>query len=182
MPGFEDTTNWLLVAQAGIAVPVSTHWAVGVSGRYTFDNTPAAGLEKEDLAVLATLSYSLKGFEPEAAAGRRTLKAEKKAAALPGLGWSRMAGLAFAMNRGNSETLSLIGDLATDYRTEGCEWLNAASLAYGETGDTTTLENLRATGKTIGVISHVEAMKERITTQIRVIKTDGGGGRLEVSI
>jgi len=44
------------------------------------------------------------------------------------------------------------------------------------------LENLRATGKTIGVISHVEAMKERITTQIRVIKTDGGGGRLEVSI
>ena len=42
------------------------------------------------------------------------------------------------------------------------------------------LENLRATGKTIGVISHVEAMKERITTQIRVIKTDGGGGRLEV--
>ncbi len=42
------------------------------------------------------------------------------------------------------------------------------------------LENLRATGKTIGVISHVEAMKERITTQIRVIRTDGGGGRLEV--
>ncbi len=144
MPEFQDTDNWLLVAQAGIAVPVSTHWAVGLSGRYTIDNTPAAGLEKDDLAVLATISYSLKGFAPEAAAGRRTLKAEKKAAALPDLGWSRMAGLAFAMNRGNSETLSLIGDLAADYRAEGYEWLNAASLAYGETGDTTTLENLRA--------------------------------------
>jgi putative salt-induced outer membrane protein YdiY len=144
MPEFEDTSNWLLVAQAGIAVPVSTHWAVGVSGRYTIDNTPAAGLEKDDLAVLATISYSLKGFAPEAAAGRRTLKAEKKAAALPDMGWSRMAGLAFAMNRGNSETLSLIGDLAADYRAGGYEWLNAATLAYGETGDTTTLENFHA--------------------------------------
>ncbi len=144
MPEFEDTDNWLLVAQAGLAVPVSTHWAVGVSGRYTIDNTPAAGLEKDDLAVLATLSYSLKGFAPEAVAGRRTLKAEKKAAALPDMGWSRMAGLAFAMNRGNSETLSLIGDLAADYRTEGYEWLNDAALAYGETGSTTTLENIRA--------------------------------------
>ncbi len=144
MPEFEETDNWLLVAQAGIAVPVSTHWAVGVTGRYTVDNTPAAGLEKDDLAVLATLSYSLKGFAPEAVAGRRTLKPEKKAAALPAMGWSRMAGVAFALNRGNSETLSLIGDLAADYRSEGSEWLNAAGVAYGETGSTTTLENVRA--------------------------------------
>ncbi len=41
------------------------------------------------------------------------------------------------------------------------------------------LENLRDTGKTIGVISHVEAMKERIGTQIRVVKIDGGCSRLE---
>lgn len=143
-PELDNSDNWLLTAQAGVAVPVSTHWAVGVAGRYTLDNTPAAGLEKDDLAVLATLSYSLKGFAPEAAATRRTLKAEKKAAALPDMGWSRMAGLAFAMNRGNSENLSLIGDLAADYREENFEWLNAASLAYGETGDTTTLENVRA--------------------------------------
>jgi hypothetical protein len=56
MPEFDDSDNWLSMAQAGLAVPVSDHWAVGVSGRYTLDNTPAAGLEKEDLAVLATLS------------------------------------------------------------------------------------------------------------------------------
>ena len=153
MPEFEDTDNWLLVAQAGFAVPVSTHWAVGVSGRYTIDNTPAAGLEKDDLAVLATVSYSLKGFAPEAVAGRRTLKAGKKAAALPDMGWNRMAGLAFAMNRGNSETLNLTGDLAADYRAEGYEWLNAASLAYGETGESTTLENLRAASQYNKILS-----------------------------
>jgi DNA repair protein SbcC/Rad50 len=38
----------------------------------------------------------------------------------------------------------------------------------------TTLENLQATGKMIGIISHVEALKERITTQIQVTKQSGG--------
>ncbi len=42
------------------------------------------------------------------------------------------------------------------------------------------LENLRAHGKTIGLISHVEAMKERITTQVRVQRFSGGVGRLQV--
>jgi exonuclease SbcC len=42
------------------------------------------------------------------------------------------------------------------------------------------LENLREAGKSIGVISHVEAMKERITTQIQVVRTAGGYSRIEV--
>ncbi len=37
------------------------------------------------------------------------------------------------------------------------------------------LDNLNATGKMIGVISHVEAMKERIPTQIKVRKMNGLG-------
>lgn len=44
----------------------------------------------------------------------------------------------------------------------------------------TTLENLQASGKTIGVISHVKAMKERIATQIQVKK--GGNGFSELVI
>ena len=43
-----------------------------------------------------------------------------------------------------------------------------------------TLENLQAAGKTIGVISHVEALKERIPTQIQVEKLAGGFSRLKV--
>ncbi|NUN99845.1 MAG: AAA family ATPase [Saprospiraceae bacterium] len=44
----------------------------------------------------------------------------------------------------------------------------------------TTLENLQASGKTIGVISHVKAMKERIATQIQVKK--GGNGFSELVV
>lgn len=42
------------------------------------------------------------------------------------------------------------------------------------------LQNLRESGKSIGVISHVEAMKERISTQIQVVRTAGGYSRIEV--
>lgn len=51
-----------------------------------------------------------------------------------------------------------------------------------ETLDTAmdALENLREAGKSIGIISHVEAMKERITTQIQVQRLPGGYSRLEV--
>jgi DNA repair protein SbcC/Rad50 len=42
------------------------------------------------------------------------------------------------------------------------------------------LENLRESGKSIGVISHVEAMKERIHTQIRVKRVSGGVSEVEV--
>jgi len=51
-----------------------------------------------------------------------------------------------------------------------------------ETLDTaiTSLENLQASGKMIGIISHVEALKERISTQIQVIKIAGGTSKLKV--
>ncbi len=43
------------------------------------------------------------------------------------------------------------------------------------------LENLREAGKCIGIISHVEALKERITTQVRVKRLAGGFSSLEIS-
>ena len=42
------------------------------------------------------------------------------------------------------------------------------------------LEGLQTLGKTIGVISHVNAMKERIPTQIQIRKREGGRSTLEV--
>ncbi|MBO6199183.1 MAG: exonuclease subunit SbcC, partial [Psychrobacter sp.] len=39
------------------------------------------------------------------------------------------------------------------------------------------LDNLNAEGKTIGIISHVEALKERIPVQIKVRKSAGMGYR-----
>ena len=45
----------------------------------------------------------------------------------------------------------------------------------------TTLENLQANGKTIGVISHVQALKERISTQIKLVKKSSGFSDLLVT-
>ncbi len=42
------------------------------------------------------------------------------------------------------------------------------------------LENLQANGKTIGIISHVEALKERIGTQIQVTKQTGGSSKIKI--
>ena len=42
------------------------------------------------------------------------------------------------------------------------------------------LENLQANGKAIGIISHVEALKERIGTQIQVSKQPGGSSRIKL--
>ncbi|MBU3916966.1 hypothetical protein KKA14_15650, partial [bacterium] len=42
------------------------------------------------------------------------------------------------------------------------------------------LDNLNAEGKTIGIISHVEALKDRISTQLQVKKLSGGVSALEV--
>ncbi|MCP2043794.1 AAA family ATPase [Pontibacter sp. HSC-36F09] len=43
-----------------------------------------------------------------------------------------------------------------------------------------TLDNLHAAGKTIGIISHVDALKERISTQIVVTKKPGGVSSIRV--
>ncbi len=59
---------------------------------------------------------------------------------------------------------------------EGFGTLDAATL------DTAlaALENLRMANRTIGIISHVEALKQRISAQIRVDKSSNGYGTLEV--
>lgn len=44
-----------------------------------------------------------------------------------------------------------------------------------------TLDNLRAGGRTIGLISHVEAMKESIPAQLRVDQTEGGWSTIHTS-
>ena len=43
------------------------------------------------------------------------------------------------------------------------------------------LERLHETGKRVGIISHVEELRERIRTQVRVERRNGGGSRVVVS-
>lgn len=43
-----------------------------------------------------------------------------------------------------------------------------------------TLDSLNSTGKTIGIISHIETLKERIPTQIKIVKLAGGVSTLKI--
>jgi exonuclease SbcC len=43
-----------------------------------------------------------------------------------------------------------------------------------------TLENLQSSGKTIGIISHVKELKERISTQIIIRKAGSGFSQIEI--
>ena len=44
------------------------------------------------------------------------------------------------------------------------------------------LERLQAQGRIIGVISHVQAMKDRIPVQVQVAKTGGGASELRIVV
>ncbi|WP_228850163.1 SbcC/MukB-like Walker B domain-containing protein [Halocynthiibacter styelae] len=62
------------------------------------------------------------------------------------------------------------GLAATLFIDEGFGSLDAESLDMAMDA----LENLQAQGRTIGVISHVEAMKDRIPVQVRVSRHGAG--------
>ncbi len=89
-------------------------------------------------------------------------------------GESFLASLALAL--GLSELASRHHPIDSLFIDEGFGSLDAETLEIAMSA----LENLHSTGKTIGLISHVEAMKERITTQIRVVRGAGGTSRIEV--
>ena len=86
----------------------------------------------------------------------------------------RGAGLALAL--GLSDLASNKVQIQSLFIDEGFGTLDAETLDVAMDA----LENLREAGKSIGVISHVEAMKERITTQIQVVRTAGGYSRIEI--
>ena len=89
-------------------------------------------------------------------------------------GESFLASLALAV--GLSELASGRTAIESLFIDEGFGSLDPATLEIAMAA----LEGLQTNGKTIGVISHVDAMKERISTQIQVQKCDGGRSTLEV--
>ena len=89
-------------------------------------------------------------------------------------GESFLASLALAL--GLSELASRHYPIDSLFIDEGFGTLDSETLEIA----LSALENLRASGKTIGLISHVELLKERLTTQVRVLRGTGGTSRIEV--
>ncbi len=89
-------------------------------------------------------------------------------------GESFLASLALAL--GLSELASRHHPIDSLFIDEGFGTLDTETLEVA----LSALENLRSQGKTIGLISHVDLLKERLTTQVRVLRGAGGTSRIEV--
>ncbi len=91
-------------------------------------------------------------------------------------GESFLVSLALAL--GLSELASRKTQINSLFIDEGFGMLDASTLEVA----ISALENLRANGKTIGIISHVEALKERIGTQVQVVKQQGGHSDIRIVV
>lgn len=125
-----------------------------LDGRYKIRKTQDEGLE---LQIIDT-------FQADNMRSMHTLSG----------GESFLVSLALAL--GLSDLAGQRSDIRSLFVDEGFGTLDEATL------DTaiTTLENLQAKGKTIGIISHVKELKERIGAQIQIIKRSNGFSEVEV--
>lgn len=89
-------------------------------------------------------------------------------------GESFLVSLALAL--GLSDLAGRNANIRSLFIDEGFGTLDDATLDLA----ISTLENLQSKGKTIGIISHVKELKERIPTQIKVVKKGGGASEVEV--
>ncbi|MDR1156442.1 MAG: AAA family ATPase [Bacteroidales bacterium] len=89
-------------------------------------------------------------------------------------GESFLVSLALAL--GLSELTGRKTQIHSLFIDEGFGMLDADTLDVA----ISALENLQANGKIIGIISHVDVLKERIGTQIQVVKQQGGYANIRV--
>lgn len=89
-------------------------------------------------------------------------------------GESFLASLALAL--GLSKLASKQHPIDSLFIDEGFGTLDSETLEVA----LSALENLRADGKMIGLISHVDLLKQRLAAQVRVVRTSAGVSRLEV--
>lgn len=89
-------------------------------------------------------------------------------------GESFLVSLALAL--GLSDLASRKVQINSLFIDEGFGTLDAETLDVA----ITALENLQASGKSIGIISHVEALKERIGTQIQLSREPGGTSKISL--
>jgi exonuclease SbcC len=89
-------------------------------------------------------------------------------------GESFLVSLALAL--GLSDLASRKVQINSLFIDEGFGTLDAETLDVA----ITALENLQASGKSIGIISHVEALKDRIGTQIQLSREPGGTSKISL--
>ena len=137
---------------------------VAVANRHLAQLTPRYAMRRSNTALDDLELEILDRYQADATRPMRSLSG----------GESFLASLALAL--GLSELASGRTAIESLFIDEGFGSLDPDTLETAMAA----LEGLQTRGKTIGVISHVDAMKERISTQIRIQKRDGGRSTLEI--
>ena len=139
-----DFNNYTITAEVGISTRLTDSWALRTVARNTYDATPAAGADENDLTVLSGLSYTLGGIKSSAAAsGRPSLfPGAPGPAGDPDSGWTRSAAFGLALTDGNSDTLLYTAEILADYRNDEYELFLGLSGAYGENDGVTNTEQV----------------------------------------
>ena len=157
--------NYVLAAQLEqIVASANTRLRTMTSGRYTLehDDSLAFGGARSGLGLAIRDEYTGRARATHSLSGGETF----------------LASLALALGLAEVVTGQAGGiTLDTLFVDEGFGSLD------GETLETamSTLDSLRAGGRTIGLISHVESMKEQIPATLRILVTDQGYSRIDAS-
>ena len=137
---------------------------VAVANRHLYQLSPRYSMRRSNVTVDDLELEIIDRYQADVTRPMRSLSG----------GESFLVSLALAV--GLSELASGRTAIESLFIDEGFGSLDPATLEIAMAA----LEGLQTAGKTIGVISHVDAMKERISTQILVQKRDGGCSTLEV--
>jgi putative salt-induced outer membrane protein len=143
-PEAGDFDNYLITAEAGIDTLITNQWSLRTFVRHRIDNTPTPGAEKGDTSIMLGLAYSLSGFPEPAAAGRRTLKADRVAAPVASMGWSSSAAIGYSLASGNADSSTLTAMFDSVYRSNENEFFFNSAANYSTNEGNTSIETLRA--------------------------------------
>lgn len=148
LPEISDFGNFTLVAEAAITARIAGNlwWRTAV--RDIYNSQPPAGLDKNDLQLTAGLSWGLGDPEAKPAAKKIRKKSDvAKPAAAPSRPegvWQTTFAVGFALTKGNSDNLLVVGDLSTSMVSKPNEYQIAIGGAYGEVSKARTVQNFHA--------------------------------------
>lgn len=164
-PRRQDIETYVLATRLAAIVDAANLRLAGMTGgRFSLlhDESTAYRGRASGLGLLALDAHTGKARTTESLSGGETFLASLSLA----LG---LADVVQAESGGVS--------LETLFVDEGFGSLDADTLEHAMA----VLDDLRAGGRSVGVISHVQQMQERIPARIRVVPVPGGGSRIEVA-
>lgn len=148
-PSIEDFGRYTLVAELAVTARVvgNLWWRTAV--RDIYNSEPLIGLDQNDLQLTTGLSWGLGDPDKGAAPAKKIRKKSDvaKPAAAPSRPegvWQNTAAVGLSLTKGNSENLTVVGDITSTMVSKPHEYLLSLGGAYGEVSDLRTVQYFHA--------------------------------------